>query len=56
MLDAAKQRDWYRRYLLAALIRETHRTEVAAERWARAMSLIAEQFEPYDGPAEEVAL
>lgn len=49
MLDAAKQRHWYRLYLLSALISETRSTAEAAKRWARAMSLIAEQFvAPYD--------
>lgn len=48
MLDAAKQRHWYRLYLLSALIAEKRDTINAAERWARAMSLIAEQFAAYD--------
>ncbi len=49
MLDAAKQRDWYRLYLMAALSLRTHDTSAAAKRWAYSMALIAEQFVTYDG-------
>lgn len=55
MLDAAKQRHWYRLYLLSALVSETRVTPAAAKRWAFSMALIAEQFMACDGNEEEEA-